>query len=107
MTLMPYPCSQFCGDFKFDIRFYIRSDIKLGDSVHVNHTINFVIKLISYRPVASGGAGGALASPVFGRSIHPISTRVGTLSPPITTSPPGFSDLATALQNFRRHVDHL
>ena len=23
-----------------------------------------------------------------GRSIHPISTRVGTLSPPITTSPP-------------------
>ena len=49
------------------------------------------------RPVASGGAGGALAPPVFGRSIHPISTRVGTLSLPITTSPPGFSDLAMAL----------
>ena len=41
-----------------------------------------------------GGAGGALAPPVFGRLIHPISTRVDTL---ITTSPPGFSDLATAL----------
>ena len=42
--------------------------------------------------------GGALAPPVFGRSIHPISIRVGILSPPITTSPPGFSDLATALE---------
>ena len=42
------------------------------------------------RPVASGGAGGA---PVFGRSIQRISTRVGTLSPPITTSPPDFQTL--------------
>ena len=46
------------------------------------------------------GAGGALAPPVFSRSIHPISTRVGILSPHITTSPPGFSDLATALPLF-------
>ena len=46
-----------------------------------------------------GDWGGALSPPVFGRSIHPISTRVGTLSPPITTSPPGFSDLATALSH--------
>ena len=41
--------------------------------------------------------GGALAPPVFGRSVNPISTRGDTLSPPSTTSPPGFSDLATAL----------
>ena len=39
----PY-CSQFCADVKFDIRF----DIKLGDSFHVNNTINFGIKLRSY-----------------------------------------------------------
>ena len=42
--LMPYPCSQFCSDIKFDNRF----DIKLGDSFHVIHTINFGIKLGSY-----------------------------------------------------------
>ena len=42
--LLPYPCSQFCADIKFDIRF----DIKLGDSFHVNHTINFGTKLRSY-----------------------------------------------------------
>ena len=42
---------------------------------------------------------GAQAPPVFGRSINPISTRggEGTFSPPSTMSPPGFSDLATAL----------
>ena len=31
------------------------------------------------------------------RSVKLISTRVGTFSPPITTTPPGFSDLPTAL----------
>ena len=46
--LMPYPCSQFCADVKFDIRFDNRFDIKLGDSFHVNHTINFGTKLRSY-----------------------------------------------------------
>ena len=35
-SLMPYPCSQFCADIKFDNRF----DIKLGGSLHVNNTIN-------------------------------------------------------------------
>ena len=44
MKFMPYPCSQFCADVKFDNRF----DIELGDSFHVNHTINFGIKLRSY-----------------------------------------------------------
>ena len=43
------------------------------------------------------GAGGALAPPIFGRSANPILTRGDTLSPPSTTSPPGISDLATAL----------
>jgi hypothetical protein len=44
-----------------------------------------------------GGAREALAPPVFVRSVNPISTRGGTLSPPSTTSPPGFLYLATAL----------
>ncbi len=44
-----------------------------------------------------GGWGGAIAPPVFGRSVNPISTRGDTSSPPSTTSPPGFSDLAMAL----------
>ena len=50
------------------------------------------------RPVASRGAGGARAPPLFGRSVNPISTRGGTLSPPSSTCHPGFSDLATALE---------
>ena len=42
---MPYPCSQFCADVKFDIRFDNRFDIKLGNSFNVNHTIDFGTKL--------------------------------------------------------------
>ena len=45
---MPYPCSPFYADIKSDNRFDNRFDIKLGDSFHVNHTINFVIKLRCY-----------------------------------------------------------
>ena len=45
---MPYPCSHFYADVKFDIRFDNRFDIKLGDSFHVNYTINFDTKLRSY-----------------------------------------------------------
>ena len=44
-TLMPYPCSRFYADVKFDIRFDNRFDIKIWNSFHVNHTINFVTKL--------------------------------------------------------------
>ena len=36
--------AQFCSDIKFDNRF----GIKLGDSFHVNHTINFVAKIKIY-----------------------------------------------------------
>ena len=57
----------------------------------------FAIWYSKCRPVASGGAGGARAPPLFDRSVNPISTRGGTLSPPSTMCPPGFSDLATAL----------
>ena len=52
----------------------------------------------------SRGTGGALATPVFGRSVNPISTRGDTLSPPNTTSTPGFSDLSTALRLSTQHI---
>ena len=38
---MPYPCSPFYADIRLDNRF----DFKLWNSIHVNHTINFVTKL--------------------------------------------------------------
>ena len=45
---MPYPCTRFYADVKFDIRFDNRFDIKLRNSFHVIHTINFVIKIKIY-----------------------------------------------------------
>ena len=39
--LMSYPCSWFYADIRFDNRF----GIKLWNSIHVDHTINFVTKL--------------------------------------------------------------
>ena len=42
-----------------------------------------------------------VAPPIFGRSANPILTRGDTLSSPSTTSPPGISDLATALQQWK------
>ena len=50
-------------------------------------------------PSQAGGPWGARAPPLFGRSVNPISTRGGTLSPPSTMCPPRFSDLATALND--------
>ena len=49
------------------------------------------------RGVVSGGAGGAIAPPDFGRSLNPISTRGGRLSPPNSTGTSRFSDPPTAL----------
>ena len=49
------------------------------------------------RPVVSGGAGGAMAPPDFGRSVNPISTKGDRLCPPNITGTPRFFDLPTAL----------
>ena len=49
------------------------------------------------RPVVPGVAEGAMAPPVFGRSVNPISTRGTDYTHLITTGTPGFSDLPTAL----------
>ena len=48
--------------------------------------------LCCFRPVVPGGAGGAMAPPIFGRSVNPISTKGGRLYPPNITGTPGFSD---------------
>ena len=42
---MTYPCSHFYAVIKTDKRFDNRFDIKLWNSIHVNHTIKFVTKL--------------------------------------------------------------
>ena len=51
----------------------------------------------NYRPVVSGGAGGAMAPPDFGRSVNHISTGGDRLCPPnyYVLAPPDF-------QTFRR-----
>ena len=49
------------------------------------------------RPVASVGAGRALAPPFFGQTVNPISTRGADYPHHSNPSPPGFSDLATGL----------
>ena len=51
------------------------------------------------RPVVPGGARGAMAPPIFGRSVNPISTKGGRLCPPNNTGTPGFSDLPTDLKS--------
>jgi hypothetical protein len=45
-------------------------------------TKKFDSKVIKYRAVVSGGAGGALAPPEFGSYVNPIPTRGGRLCPP-------------------------
>ena len=50
-----------------------------------------------YVPIRPVVPGGAWAPPDFGRSVNPISNRVGRLCPHITIGTPKFSDLPTAL----------
>ena len=38
-----------------------------------------------------------LGGPIFGRSVNPIRTGEGRLSPPITTGPPNVSHLPASL----------
>ena len=70
------------------------------DNQNLNGYLTFEILFLNMyllcRPVASGGAGGHV--PVFGRTVNPISTRGADYAHHSTKCPPGFSDLATALQ---------
>ena len=45
----------------------------------------------------TGGPGGPLAPPIFFRSVNPIRTGVGRLSPPITTGTPNVFHLLASL----------
>ena len=45
-----------------------------------------------------GGPGGPVAPPIFGRSVNPITTGEGRLSPPITSGTPKIFHLPTSLQ---------
>ena len=49
------------------------------------------------RPVVPGSAGGAMAPPIFGTSVNPISTKGADYAPHITTGTPRFSDRPTVL----------
>ena len=60
----------------------------------------FIYLVPTCRPVVPGGAGGA--PPYFGRSVNPILTKGGRLSPP--TRNPGFLDLPTALTWVNRNM---
>ena len=58
--------------------------------------------LINYIPTMTvvpepGGPGGPLAPPIFGRSVNPIPTGEGRLSPPITTGTPNVFHLPASL----------
>ena len=65
------------------------------------------------RAVVSGGAGGALAPPEFGNSVHPIPTREGRLCPthywqhPQTRKPNDSSDLVQAASRRIHSLDPL
>ena len=74
-----------------------RKNIASGKS----HELRFKPRFTRLRAVASGGAGEALAPPVFGKTVNPISTRGADYTHHITTSPPGISDLATGLRLFQ------
>ena len=51
------------------------------------------------------GAWGALAPPMFGQTVNPISTRRADYARQSTTSPPKFSGLATALSTLLTFPD--
>ena len=54
------------------------------------------------RHVSNGGAGGAYAPPVFGRSVNPISTRGSHYPHPVLLAPPDFQTLRHAWIAFLR-----
>jgi hypothetical protein len=60
----------------------------------------YIIVTTTDRAVASGGA---LAPPVFGQRVNPISTRGADYTHHSATRPPEFSDLATGLTDMKRN----
>ena len=54
-------------------------------------------EFIVFSDARTGGPGGPLAPPIFGRSVNPIPTGEGRLSPPITTGTPNVFHLPASL----------
>ena len=50
-----------------------------------------------FSDAGTGGPGGPLAPPIFGRSVNPIPTGEGRLSPPITPGTPNVFHLPASL----------
>ena len=62
-------------------------------------TLVWVGSTLDYRSGAgTGGPGGPLAPPIFGRSVNPIPIGEGRLSPPITTGTPNVFHLPAPLR---------
>ena len=95
MTLLsPCCCSlknNFGQVFQFCIKFNKSKAIETHFALYVSGVSSLGVPGVpwhTHRPVASGGAVGALAPPVFGQSVNPISTRGGKLCPPQYYQPP-------------------
>ena len=54
-----------------------------------------------------GGPGGPLAPPIFGRSVNPIQTEEGRLSPPITTGNPKLFCPASGISVLVKSMKHI
>ena len=76
------------SDFFNSNLFIFEQNINRDNSNSCFPELGYDVSPTRYRPVASGGAGGARALPLFGRSVNPISSRGGTFSPPSITCPP-------------------
>ena len=62
--------------------------------LHCMYIINYYVYITEFsRPVVPGGAGGAMASPDFGKFVNPFSTRGDRLCPPNNPGTHGFSAL--------------
>ena len=74
---------------------------------HIFHGISsylaLAILVLAGPSQAGGGNGEALALPVFGQTVNPISTRGEDYAHHSNSSPPGLSDLATALSHGLSH----
>ena len=73
--------------FKFQIRPKRALHLKNGRKNTILLTSLYYVHI---RGVVTGGAGGAMATPDFGRSVNPISTRGADVAHEIILAPPDF-----------------